>query len=166
MDNPGRTVLLANNPLEILQSLTYAQLKAELNSVASIVSGVNTTVTTHTRIFNRAPMFSGRPVINEAQNEFFEHTFIPLVDKRIGDVLWVKGQGVRICYGPQTLDTGEEDALDTAMWKIKWEFEEEIIGGDRIDQTYVYLDSFPALYPGMPYYLMGKDILYAAEHLR
>lgn len=165
-DDPSRLYTVTTNGFAILEAATYAQLQGYLADVSAMVEDVYDTVIAEASTFNQAQMFRGRYSIKPEQEEYFTSTFLPVKRKRLGDVLWIKGQGVKIAYGPMTINPGEKGKANNDVWEASWQYEEELIGGDKIDQTYVYLDSFEGLYIGQPYWIIGKDIIYAAEHLR
>ncbi len=116
------------------------------------------------RVFDRATMSRSRYGVNQAQNEYWETVFVPSIYRQ-GDILWVKGQGLKIAYGPVTIEK-KSDSKPNDVWGYKFLYEEELLDGDKITQSYFYLDQFKGLYPGMRYFIIGKDVIYAAEHLR
>lgn len=149
---------------EILESLSFLNLKARLNAIADVVDTAYTNVITYTPVFNRGYMFRGRYGINDEQNEYFDTTFVA-GKTREGDVLWVKGQDLKIGWGPITTEPKDKDKVN-GTWTFKCLNEESLTESDTISQNYFYLDQFEGLYPGMTYYIYGKDIHYAAETLR
>jgi hypothetical protein len=164
-DDPSRLLTVTTNGFAILETATYTQTQGYLNAVKTMVNTINTLMGTETATFNNGVMFRSRYSKDAEQEEYFTHTFLPVRRKRLGEVLWVKGQGVKIAYGPMSVDPGEKGKANNDVWSNEWLYEEEIIGGDKVDQTYVFLDSFEGLYVGQPYWIVGKDIIYAAEHI-
>lgn len=146
------------------ESLTYSQVQTRLNNIASDLDASHTTIGANARVFDRATMFRGRYGVNQAQNDYWQTVFIPSIYRQ-GDVLWVKGQGLKIAYGSVT-QKPKTDAKPNDVWEYEFQYSKDLLDGDKITQQYFYLDQFEALYPGMRYFIIGKDIHYAAEHLR
>lgn len=146
------------------ESLTYAQLQTRLNNIKDDLAASYATVNANPRVFDRATMFRGRYGINHGQDEYWETVFVPSIYRQ-GDVLWVKGQGLKIAYGSVTVKP-KSDAKPNDVWEYEFQFTEDLLDGDKVTQQYFYLDQFKGLYPGMRYYIIGKVIHYAAEHLR
>jgi|SRR5215216_1557063 len=148
----------------VRESITINTLQARLNALKTDASDVYSRILANPRVFDRATMFRGRYGINQEQNEYWETVFVPSIFRQ-GDVLWVKGQGLKIAYGPVTIEH-KSDSKPNDVWGYKFAYEEELLDGDKITQSYFYLDQFKGLYPGMRYWVIGKDVKYAAEHLR
>jgi hypothetical protein len=148
----------------ILESITYATTKSRLQAIADIIDTANTTITAQTSVFDRGYMFRGRYGIKPDQDDYWATTFIP-GKYREGDLLWVKGQDLKISYGKYTIQPKTDDKIND-IWEYKFQFEETLLSNDGVQQSYFYLDQFENLHPGMFYYVTGKQIDYVAEHLR
>lgn len=146
------------------ESLTFAQLQTRLNDIASIISTAYSTVSSNLRVFDRATMSRSRMGISAEQSEYWATTFVPSIYRQ-GDLLWVKGQGLKIAYGPVT-QKAKSDSKPNDIQEYTFLYEKELLDGDKVSQQFFYLDQFEGLYPGMRYYIIGKDVIYAAEHLR
>ena len=157
---------LATTPVtsSIRESITYGNLKTRLQAIADIIDAANTNINAKTTIFNQGYMFRGRYGIKPDQDEQWATTFIP-GKYREGDVLWVKGQDLKLAYGSFTIQPKSDDKVNDT-WEYKFQFEEQLLSNDGVQQSYFYLDQFQNLHPGMFYYIIGKQIDYAAEHLR
>ncbi len=157
---------LAATPVssQILENLSYTQVQSRLNEISSIVNDVHAAIVANPRVYNQAAFCRARYGFNAGQDEYWGTTFLP-GKYRMGDVLWVKGQDVSIGYGPVAINV-KSDAKPNDVWEYKFLFEEQILDGDKVSQKMFYLDQFKGLIPGMLYYLKGKDIIYAAEHLK
>lgn len=149
----------------ILESLNYAALKTRLNTYATIIDDAHTTVVNNPEVFDRGYMFRGRHGVKPDQDEYWATTFIP-GKYREGDVLWVKGQDLKIVYGTYVIQPAGSDAQPNDIWEYKFQFEETLLDSNGLQQSYFYLDQFENLHPGMFYYITGKTIHYAAEHLK
>lgn len=148
----------------IRESITYSAIQTRLNNISTDIAASYATINANPRVFDRATMFRSRYGVNQAQNEYWQTVFIPSIYRQ-GDVLWVKGQGLKIAYGSVT-QKPKSDSKPNDVWEYEFQYEKELLDGDKVTQQYFYLDQFEALYPGMRYYIIGKDIHYAAEHLR
>jgi len=148
----------------MLESISYSSLQTRLNAIANITNTAYSNITSNPMVFDRGYMFRNRYGVTIGQNEYWTNVFIA-GKYRAGDVLWVKGRDLRICYGPVTT-TVKAESKPNDLWETKWLFEENLTDGDKITQAYFYLDQFKNLYPGMVYYVLGTEINYAAEHLR
>jgi hypothetical protein len=146
------------------ESLTYGTVQTRLNNIKDDLATSYATINANPRVFDRATMARSRYGINAEQNEYWATTFVPSIYRQ-GDLLWVKGQGLKIAYGSVTIKH-KTDEKPNGIREYEFQFEEELLDGDKITQSYFYLDQFEGLYPGMRYYIIGKDIIYAAEHLR
>jgi len=147
----------------LVESIAYSDVKSRLNAVATIVDTAHSNMVTQSRVYNRQQMVRAKPGFNKGQNEYWNTTLVP-AKYRQGDLLWVKGSGVSIGYGPISI-TIKSDSKPNDIWEYKFAFEEKLLDGDKISQSYFYLDQFKGLYPGMIYYILG-DCTYAAEHYR
>jgi len=147
-----------------LESMAYSSLKSKLQGIANDIDTAHTQVVANTIVFDRAQMFRARYGINKAQDDHWNTAYMAH-SVRVGELLWVKGIGVKIGYGPFTI-VPKEDAKGTDQWQLKFAFEEELISGDKVAQSYFYTDQFPNLYQNMPFFIFGTDITYAAEHLK
>ena len=148
----------------MLEMSSYSTIKTRLNAIATITDNAYTNIVAKASIYDRGYMFRGPYGIDDGQNQHWETTFI--ANKyRAGNVLWVKGKGIRIAYGATTIQV-KTDAKPNDLWEYKFQYEEELLDGDKVSQSYFYLDQFKALQPGMIYYVLGADLHYAAEHLR
>jgi hypothetical protein len=151
-------------PFTMLESVVYSTLKTRLQAIADQLDECNTILENFDEVYDRAQMVRARYGWSTSQNEYWETTFVPRI-KRRGDVIWVKGKGLKICYGPVTVKI-KTDSKPNDIWEYSFLYEKDLIGGDTVDQNYFYLDQFEGLYPGMEYFIMGKDVIYVAEHLR
>jgi len=149
---------------QILESITFSELQTRLTAIGTQLDTAHTRIGAHDKPFNVATMFRARHTSDAGQNEFWNSTFLHSLIRE-GDILWVKGQGVKIGYGPSTREVKSESKPND-IWKYTFATEKELLPGDKVTQQYFYLDQFEGLYPGMRYYIIGKDITYAAEHLR
>ena len=82
-----------------------------------------------------------------------------VMQRRKGVRLWVRGRGVTIQYGPVKLN---KDGDPTSY---EFMFNEDVIPGDQMQDTYVYLDTLPGLFYGMAYAIRGTEVIYSAEQL-
>lgn len=146
------------------ESLTYSQVQTRLNFIASDLNNAYNTMAANPRVFDRAQMSRSRLGISQEQNEYWATTFVPSIYRQ-GDVLWVKGQGLKIAYGSVTIKHTDGEKPN-GIREYTFQYEKELLDGDKITQSYFYLDQFQGLYSGMRYYIIGKDVIYAAEHLR
>lgn len=148
----------------MLESLTFSQLQSRLNTISTDLSSSYSRITGNARVFDRATMCRSRYGISAEQSEYWATTFVPS-RYREGDVLWVKGQGLKIAYGPVT-QKRKSDSKPNDVIEYNFLYEKDLLDGDKVSQQMFYLDQFEGLYPGMRYYIIGKDVIYAAEHLR
>lgn len=148
----------------MLESLTFSQLQTRLNNIGSDLTASYSAINANPRVFDHATMFRGRYGVNQAQNEYWQTVFLPSIYRQ-GDVLWVKGQGLKIAYGSVT-QKPKSDSKPNDVWEYEFQYSKELLDGDKVTQAYFFLDQFEALYPGMRYWVIGKDVHYAAEHLR
>jgi hypothetical protein len=146
------------------ESLTYATVQTRLNNISNDIAVSYSTINANPRVFDRATMVRSRYGVNQEQNDYWQNVFVPSIYRQ-GDVLWVKGQGLKIAYGSVT-QKPKSDAKPNDVWEYEFQFTHDLLDGDKITQQYFYLDQFEALYPGMRYFIIGKDVIYAAEHLR
>jgi hypothetical protein len=65
-------------------------------------------------------------------------------------------------YGGQTLDIDDKEE----KWDYTFQWEEELTSGDSVETKRFNLDQFEGLFPGMVYFIRGKEIHYASEYLR
>lgn len=145
----------------MLEGMSYATLKARLQAISTIATNVKNTIDNNPRVFNRAQMFRDRYAYDMSQVEYWEQEMIASQIRR-GDVLYVSGKGLSIGYGPikTTIDADDE------KWEYEFQYSENLTDGDAYETKIFYLDQFEGLYPGTPYYIQGKDLVYCAEFLR
>lgn len=146
------------------ESLTYSQLQTRLTNIKDDLVTSYSTINANPRVFDRASMVRSRYGVNAEQDEYWKDVFVPSIYRQ-GDLLWVKGQGLKIAYGSVT-QKPKSEAKPNDVWEYEFQWTKELLDGDKVTQSYFYLDQFEALHPGMRYFIIGKDIHYAAEHLR
>lgn len=163
--NPnGYTMPATPATSQILESMTFSALQTRLNAIGNVVSTAYSNITGNPMVYDRGYMFRARYGQHAEQDEYWDTTFVA-GKTRAGDVLWVKGKDVRLGYGPITTELKDKDKVN-GPWTLKFQYEEQLLESDKVTQSYVYLDQYKGLFPGMPYYVFGTDIHYAAEHLR
>ncbi len=161
MDNPAHSQPTPPQTYNITQNTSFSDLQSRLNTISTQLGTVYSNINSNPRAFDRAHMFRSRFGLDAGQNEYWAKEMIAAT-KRQGEILWVKGQGLRIGYGPLTTKVTTTDE----KWDWTFEREEDLTSGDAIEQKYFFLDQFEGLYPGQYYYIFGKDIIYAAEYIR
>ena len=145
----------------MLESITYTTLQARLNATKSIIDAIKASVDANAVIWERTEMFRGRYANDAFQEDYWQDEMIAY-HKRVGDILWIKGKGLSIGWGPVTIKArGDNEKLE-----YKYEHEESLTGGDQIESKFFYLDQFEGLFPGMEYYIFGTEMIYAGEYLR
>lgn len=163
LESTGFSLLTTPTQFTMLESLSFSTLQTRLNALSAVVDEAYTRMN-GTLVYNRAQMFRGRFALDAGQEQQWDTTLVPSIYRQ-GDVIWVKGQGLKIGYGPVTIKV-KADSKPNDTWEYEYLYEEDLLDGDKISQGYFYLDQFKGLYPGMIYYIFGKEIIYAAEHLR
>jgi hypothetical protein len=141
------------------ESITATTLNTRLNAIAAMLSTVKTRLDTRTDLWNRARACRRVPAIDDTQvtRNMKRHGCL---FQRQGDVLVVRGKGVKIGYGAITVTPpGENEAINYS--KFTFAYEQSVGSGDtdKITTETVYLDSLPGLYPGMLYYVYGGPVL-------
>jgi hypothetical protein len=145
----------------MLETLTYTALQARLNAAKSIIDAIKTDIDANSVIWERTQMFRGRYANDEFQEDYWGDEMVAY-QKRYGDVLWVKGKGLSIGWGPLTIKArGDNEKLE-----YKFEHEESLTSGDQIESKFFYLDQFEGLFPGADYYVFGTEMIYLGEYLR
>jgi hypothetical protein len=144
------------------ESISAATLNSRLNAIATMLSTVKTRLDTRTDLWNRARACRRVPAIDDTQvtRNMKRHSCL---FQRQGDVLVVRGKGVKIGYGAITVTPpGENEAINYSKYTFA---NEQSVGSgdsDKITTETVYLDSLPGLYPGMLYYVYGGPVLEGA----
>lgn len=160
MGAPTHSIPAGAPTRDMLESLTFSTLQSNLNTISTQLATVKATIDANPLVFNRGQMFRNRMVRNTEEMEYWEKEQIGCMIRQ-GSLLWVKGQGLKIAYGAITIKITADDE----KWDYSFEHEAELTPADEVRQQYFFLDSFPGLYPGQNYWIIGKDIHYAAEHL-
>jgi len=142
------------------QTINYATLLTNLNAVKSTLQATYDHITANPLLFSRAYVIRPMVAIRNEDYEWLQKWSIPRFRQRKGMVLWVKGKGVKIGYGPIKISHQKEE------FEYSFMFDEEIIPSDAIQSTFVYLDTLPGLFYGLPYYVYGDEVQYCAEMLR
>ncbi len=142
------------------ESIQYNALKSRLNAIAYRLSLTKTLIDNNPLVFQRS--YIVRPGFHTRTEDwgFLFKTNLMRFEKRRGARLFVRGKGVSVLYGPITVDATKEE------FDYKFQYEKEIIPGDKMMSTYIYLDTMDGLFMGMPYYVRGNILYYAAETLR
>lgn len=141
------------------QSLTFSALQTALTQIATATNDAETRIIGTSGAFDRQRVFRWRPGRNDEQNAYYKRLFVAR-GKRAHDALWIRGKGLSIEYGPATSNYNPD--------KLEWEtrYKETLTDGDEIQTRLVYFDQFPGLDMGMPYFITGSEIYYAAEQCR
>jgi len=160
MSAPTHTIAAPAHNYDMLESVGFSTLQTDLNLISTQLAAIKTRIDANPIAFNRAHMFRARMVMSEEQNEFWEKEMIGSMIRQ-GQILWIKGQGVKIAYGAIEVKV----TADNEKWDYTFEHEIELTPSDKVMQQYFFLDQFPGLYPGQQYWIIGKDIHYAAENL-
>jgi hypothetical protein len=160
MGAPTHSIAAGATTRAMLESLTFSTLQTDLNTIATQLAAVKARIDANPLAFNRGHMFRNRMVRGTEEMEYWEKEQIGCMIRR-GALLWVKGQGLKIAYGAINVKI----TADNEKWDYSFEHEVELTPSDQVRQQYFFLDSFPGLYPGQNYWIIGKDIHYAAEHL-
>jgi hypothetical protein len=147
----------------IRESITFATLQSRLNAIATITLNAYSRMIAATSAFNNVRMFRWMPAVDDGQRAYFalSNLYIPGAYRGF-DALWVRGKNLKIAYGTRKLTTDADNA-----YKLNFMFEQDLISGsDQVQDKLVYLDSFPGLYPGMDFYILGEDVRAAFAQLR
>ncbi len=142
------------------ESITAATLNSRLNAIATMLSTVKTRLDTRTDQWNRARACRRVYAKDDTQvaRNMKRHCCL---FQRQGDVLVVRGKGVKIGYGAIAIEVpGENQAVNYS--KYSFANEQSIGADDKVTTSTVYLDSLPGLYPGMLYYVFGNPVLEGA----
>lgn len=141
-------------------SISSGDLDTALGTLSSMLTTVNTRLNGRAELWGRAYAMRKRYALDEHQNTKLMRIY-PHVMQRLGDRLVVRGKGVKIAWGAITVKS-KETGLDYDDYT--WTNEQEIIGGESVDTTTVYLDSLPGLYRGVQYFLVSQDLAWAGEY--
>jgi hypothetical protein len=155
--SPFNTIYAENASRE---NMTYASLRSVLNAIADIYSDTYAIIDDNPLAFARAYVVQPGMYRRPQDWEWLYKTNKYRFGARRGSRLWVRGRGVKVQYGPITVEKKENN------FEYKFLYEQEIIPGDKFMSTYVYLDTLPGLFRGMPYYVSGQKIYYAMETMR
>jgi hypothetical protein len=141
-------------------SITAATLNSRLNAISTMLSTVNTRLTTASWQWNRGMAVRRRFAIDENQNAVlggqYTHSF-----QRFGDRLIVSGKNVSIGWGGRIVKP-QEDAWRMVVYEYAQN--KTVITGDKVDVQEVFLDDLEGLYPGQYYAVLG-DCHYCSEFL-
>lgn len=162
----GLTMSTPLSSYTAMQSLTWTNVATTLNAIGSRITNIKSILDTNTDVWSKARMFTGRlnaPI--ESMSQAVAPIFVPRTN-RVGDVLWVKGKNVKLGYGAMTVEPDANPDKPNVNRTYKWKtaYEHDIISGDAVQTTAVYLDTLPGLYRGTPYYLFG-DVNGAFEYI-
>lgn len=146
---------------QMLESLTFSTLQTRLNAIKTIIDSIKTTIDASAVIWERTQIFRGRYANNAFQEDYWGDEMVAY-NRRVGDVLWVKGKGLTIGWGPLTI----KSRGDTEKLEYKFQHEESLTSGDQIESKFFHLNQFEGLFPGVEYYVFGTEMIYVAEHLR
>ena len=160
MGAPSYTYTAAPAETAMLESIPFSTVKTRLNAIKTIVDGIKTQIDNTGYVFSRAVMFRARFGNSTYQQEYWQNEHVAR-HTRVGDLLWVKGQGLSIGYGSVVVSTNSDEE-----YSYTYQYSESLTAGDQIESKFFYLDQFKGLFPGMEYYIYGKDIIYAAEMLK
>lgn len=144
-------------PLELLE---FSDLKSYLQTLSTINNNVKTRIDNQTKIFNRARMFRDRFGISKDQDEYWK-TEMYIRNMRRGDILEVRGKGLRLAAGP----IDPKITADNEKWEYTYKYEEDITDGDGYQTKFIYLDQYPWITYGTPYYVLGSEIQFVNEYL-
>lgn len=141
-------------------NMTYATLRNRLLAISEMFEEIYNYIAANPLVFARAYITRPMMAVRDEDYEWLYKWSMYRFEKRRGTVLWLRGKGVRVSYGPITVKHQEQE------FDYEFKYDEEVIPGDQVQSTFVYLDTLPGLFHGMPYYVRGKFVAYAAESFR
>lgn len=144
---------------QTMESLTATTLVTRLNAAASATLTAYNRVTGSADMWDRVRLFRTMPVLDEYQASYYQRELVPR-SARWGDGLWVRGKGVKLCWGPVDLKV---EKPETPWHDWTCQHEEEIINGEAVQDKYISFDALEGFPVGTFYYLVGADIRYAGE---
>jgi len=150
------TIPVNSTPLE---SLVYSSLLARINQIGALVTDAKTRIDNNTKVFDRMQMFRGKTIQLYEHNERVGRGCLSGQIRR-GDVLYVRGTNVDICWGAISVKVPEDNA---EKWTLEFEHKESLIGGETDETKLIYLNNYKGLYPGVLYYITGTSVKYASE---
>lgn len=142
-------------------SVPYTTLKTKINSVCELLTAIKTMIDNNPLVFGR--QYIVRPGLHKQVSD------IPYLNKwnkyrfnaRRGARLWLRGRGVKVQYGPISVEQKAD-----APPEYKWLYEKEITPADKVMTNYIYLDTVEGLFPGLPYWIEAQELYFAGESLR
>lgn len=159
-DNDGIVISGVPSAYIMKGEYNYGQILSTLQSISDLTVAAYNTIINMPLIHQRARMFRGMLTVKPDQVEYWGSNFVARNIRR-GDKLWVKGKGLTLMYGPITVDrTAEKD-----KWEYEFQYQETLTNGDAVESKYVYLDQYEGLFPGVTYFITGKEVNYVAEYL-
>jgi hypothetical protein len=145
---------------DMLESIQFSNLQSRLNTYITAANTIYTTLSTNTVVWNRAQMFRGRMAMDDFQDKYWEeemqHRLV-----RYGDILWVRGKNIKLCYGIASYKAIKGDEEEVGITR---EYEQTLTS-NNVETKIIYLDTYQGLYPGTEYFLRG-EVHFASEYLR
>jgi hypothetical protein len=145
--------------------MTATTLSATLNAYAAAITTVKARIDAATWIFDRGRAMRKwyEPVVSSRRTDAaLAHRYVPRFHQRLGDVVLVRGKGLKIGWGPVTHPGGEAD-LGYDKWTMT--HEETATEADTTATQTVYLDGMKGLYPGSAYMCLGGADYVSEEFL-
>lgn len=173
--DPGSSALGSALPNFVdLEDLDFGTLQGRLNALVDVLNQTYTRIYNAPDVFDWIPMFSRRPVprsgvddTSGSPDKAMESAdtgwkdFYMAGKTRRGNVLWVYGRDVTVCWGPIAI----KDTSKRPQWEMEWAFTQQLIDGQSVALKKIYLPGLPGLDFGARYFLRG-DVRFAAEELR
>lgn len=160
---PYATTLPENLSLE---SLRFSTVQQRLNNIGTVVTNAKARIDAAPITFNRAKVFRRR-FNNDGGHQDTKFANLLIAEGvRIGSILWVRGKGIKISWGGVIMD--QDLAASASQDQNLYHFinEETLVDGDVYQTRKFYLDQFKGLYPGVTYYITGRDLIGAWEYLK
>lgn len=143
------------------ESISAATLNTRLNGIATMLSTIDSRLTTAANLWGRARAFRRVFAKDDTQVARNLKRHSALFQRR-GDTLIVRGKGVKIGWGAIAVDPpGENEPVNYA--KFKFAFEQSVGAEDKIETNVVPLDGLAGLQPAMLYYVWGQVLEFAGE---
>lgn len=143
--------------------IAASDLTARLNAIATMLQNTYNRIAADTFTWNRIRVMT-RPMAQDAkQFTRIKKRYVPRFERR-GARLFVRGKGIKLGYGANTLENPDEDG-DDKEFKYTLAHMVDVTDGDKVQWKTVYLDTAPALYKDETYYALGEITQYVAEYL-
>ncbi len=145
-------------PSSPLESLSIEALASRLNTLRSTLSAITTRLQAAPDVFDRQRLTTWLPGHDAGQRAYYAtQRTMAVLGRRAHQTLWVRGQGLTLAWGSRTLE-----AKDGNPYRPTWEHEQQVTAGDQVETKKLSFDSFPGLFPGVAYAILG-DTRYAHE---